>query len=260
VIAAPPDPGAGAPALMTRALVKRYGAVRAVDKVDLAIHAGESVLLLGPNGAGKSTLLRILATLIRPTAGTLAIFGEETGSADRLALRRRIGFLSHQTFLYDHLTGLENLEFYGRLYGLDDPEDRARAALRDVGLENRGMDLVRGFSRGMQQRLAIARAMLHDPEILLLDEPFTGLDRESSDRLLEALRPSGGRRRTWVMATHDFATGIAAAGRVVVLQAGRIVEDRPGRGLDAAGLEAMFRTLTRREAPSAGRRPSGPPA
>jgi ABC-type multidrug transport system ATPase subunit len=112
----------------------------------------------------------------------------------------------------------------------------------------------------MQQRLAIARAMLHDPEILLLDEPFTGLDREASDRLLEALRPAAARPRTWVMATHDFATGIAAAGRVVVLNAGRVVEDRPARGLDAAGLEAMFRALTRREAPAAGRRPPGPTA
>ncbi len=243
---------------MTRALVKRYGAVRAVEKVDLSIRAGESVLLLGPNGAGKSTLLRILATLIRPTAGTLAIFGEETGSADRLALRRRIGFLSHQTFLYEHLTGIENLEFYGRLYGVDNPQGRARFALRAAGLEDRGADLVRGFSRGMQQRLAIARAMLHDPEILLLDEPFTGLDRESSDRLLEALQAASGRQRTWVMATHDFATGIAAAGRVVVLSSGRVVEDRPVRGLDAAGLEAMFRALTRRESPASGRRPAGP--
>jgi len=159
-------------------------------------------------------------------------------------LRRRIGLLSHQTFLYDHLSGLENLEFYARLYGLDEPRATARAALRGAGLDSRRHDLVRGYSRGMQQRLAIARTLLHRPDILLLDEPFSGLDREASDRLQEALRAPDACRRACVMATHDFAAGVALSTRIVVLADGRIAADVPSAGLDAAGVDRLFRSLT----------------
>ena len=233
------------PAIEGRALVKTYGPIPALDGVDLRVRAGESLLLVGPNGAGKSTLLRILATLSRPTSGTLLIHGRETRGTDLIPVRRGLGLLTHQTFLYDHLTALENLVFYARLYDLRDPGGVARDALRTAGLDARRSELVKGFSRGMQQRLGIARAMLHRPDILLLDEPFTGLDREAADRLLEMLSDPRDSGRTCVMTSHDFPAGIAFATRVIVLVGGRAVVDRPSRGLDAQGLDAIFREATR---------------
>ena len=233
------------------ALVKRYGPNAALAGLDLTVSPGESVLLLGPNGAGKSTLLRLLAGLIRPTAGDLSIYGISPGGTAGAGVRRRLGLLSHQTFLYDHLTALENLEFYGRLYELDDPRGSARSSLAGVGLADRGSELVRGFSRGMQQRLAIARAMLHRPELLLLDEPFTGLDRDSAGRLQSTLATERRQGRTCIIATHDFAAGLAAAERIVVLAAGKLVLDRPKGNLDPAGLDRLFRQATVEAAPAA---------
>ncbi len=234
----------GSPALLARGLTKQYGPVPAVDDVSLGIPAGQFVVLLGPNGAGKSTLLRLLATLIRPTAGGVLIHGQDPARGDAAPLRRRIGLLSHRTFLYDHLTGLENLEFYARLYGLADAPAVAGEALHGVGLGGRGADLVRTYSRGMQQRLAIARALLHRPDILLLDEPFTGLDREATDRLHAILRRAREDGRTCVMVTHDLGAGLALADRVVVLLAGRVVVDRAAHGLTPPALEALFRLAT----------------
>jgi heme exporter protein A len=231
-------------ALLARGLVKRYGAQPALDGIDLEVAAGSFVLLLGPNGAGKSTLLRIFATLVRPTSGTLRIHGADPRQTDRAVLRRRIGLLSHQGFLYDHLTGLENLLFYGRLYGLPDPLPAAVLALRGAGLVDRALDPTRSYSRGMQQRLAIERALLHDPDVVLLDEPFTGLDRRASDGLenrLAALRTAG---RTCVMTTHDLRSGLRLADRVVILAGGRLAADHPARELDPEALEALFREAT----------------
>ncbi|PYS95601.1 MAG: sodium ABC transporter ATP-binding protein [Acidobacteria bacterium] len=244
-----PGPGAGPdgappPALLARGLGKRYGALVALHGLDLAVRRGECVLLLGPNGAGKSTLLGIFATIIRPNEGRIAIFGASPREGDPAALRRRIGLLSHQTFLYDHLTAFENLRFYARLYSLPDPDRAAASALRSARLLERAHDLVRTYSRGMQQRLAIARALLHAPDILLLDEPFSGLDRESIDRLQECLREERRAGRTCLLATHDFAAARPLADRVVVLRAGRLVADRQARGLDDASLEGLFRDAT----------------
>jgi heme exporter protein A len=232
------------PVIALRDLSKHYGPIAAVDRIDLDIRRGESVLLLGPNGAGKSTLLRLLAGLARPSSGTLRVFGASPGGAAGAPVRRRLGLLSHQTFLYDHLTALENLVFAARLYGLDDPERAAREALAGIDLSARGGDLVLGFSRGMQQRLAIARALLHRPELLLLDEPFTGLDRDAARGLAGTLRALGREGRTCVMTTHDFPSGLAVADRLVILAAGRRVLDRPAAGLDAAGLDRLFHDAT----------------
>ncbi|MEK7798283.1 MAG: heme ABC exporter ATP-binding protein CcmA [Acidobacteriota bacterium] len=235
------SPGGGAaPAIEARGLARRYGPVGAVEPLDLSIAAGESVVLFGPNGAGKSTLLRLLATLIRPTSGSLRLFGEETLSGGAPALRRRIGFLSHQTFLYDHLTARENLLFYGRLYGLPDPEGAALEAIRTVRLGHRQDDCVGTYSRGMQQRLAIARALLHRPDIVLLDEPFTGLDRESTHRLEDRLRQEREAGRTCVMATHDLGHGLRAADRVILLRNGVVALDRPARALDPREIEGLL--------------------
>ena len=238
----PPEPAA--PSVAARGLVKMYGGFAALDGIDLDIGPGESVLLLGPNGAGKSTFLRLVAMLQRPSGGTLRLWGEDPARADRTALRRRIGLLSHQGFLYDHLTAAENLIFYGRLYGLAMDAGRARKALAEVGLEGRRDDVVRAFSRGMQQRLALARALLHEPEMVLLDEPFTGLDRQGARTLQSMLAARLRGRRTCLMVTHDFEPALPLATRIVILADGRIVLDRPAAGLDAAGLDAIYRRTT----------------
>jgi len=248
-----PESSAAAPELPVieiRALSKRYGPIAAVDELDLDIDRGESVLLLGPNGAGKSTLLRMLSGLTRPTSGTLRVFGGSPTGSSGSAVRRRLGLLSHQTFLYDHLTAIENLEFCARLYGVEHPDRVARAALRDVDLEDRSSELVQGFSRGMQQRLAIARSILHRPDLLLFDEPYTGLDRDASRRLSDSLRALRRQGRTCVMTTHDFSSGLAVADRIVVLASGRKVIDRPSADLDAEALDRLFHEATRRPATS----------
>ena len=246
------DPGAiPAPAIEARGIVKRYGPLAALDGVDVSVPAGQSVVLLGPNGAGKSTLLRIVSTLVRPTGGRLRLLGEEAFRSDTASLRRRIGFLSHQTFLYEHLTGLENLVFYGRLYGLGDPAAAARDALGAVRLSHRRDDRVAAYSRGMQQRLAIARSLLHGPEMILMDEPFTGLDPESSAGLEERLRQEHARGRTVIVATHDLAQGLRAAERVLVLKDGRLALDAPARGVDPGRLERLLATRAAAPAPGA---------
>jgi heme exporter protein A len=251
-VSAPPGSRDRGLAIEAQGLGRRFGPIPALDGIDLAVPAGQFVLLLGPNGAGKSTLLRLFATLLRPGAGTLRILGEDAGGGDRAGIRRRIGLLSHQTFLYDHLTGEENLLFYGRLYGLADPPAAAREALRTVRLEGRGSDQVRTYSRGMQQRLAIARALLHRPDLLLLDEPFTGLDRDASLGLVGRLHEERSARRTCVLATHDLRSALGVADRVIVLTDGRLAADRPAAGIDLEGLEALLGAATRPGAAAAG--------
>ena len=228
------------PAIEARGLSKRYGPLAAIDGIDLTVPVGQWVVVLGHNGAGKSTLLRMLATLLHPTGGNLRLFGAEAGRSDAAPLRRRIGFLSHQTFLYGHLTARENLEFYARLYGLADPEGAALEAIGAARLSHRQDDRVATYSRGMQQRLAIARALLHRPDLILLDEPFTGLDRESSSRLEDRLRQARGTGCTCVMATHDQGQGLRGADRVLGLSDGRLTLDAPSRGLDPSRLDDLL--------------------
>jgi heme exporter protein A len=208
------------PLVEARGLARRYGAVRALAGVDLALRRGEVLLVLGPNGAGKSTLLRSLAGLLRPTAGEVRIDGRLLTRDDPDA-RRPIGLLSHQSLLYDELTLLENLMLAGTLYDLSDVRDRARAALASQGLEHRADDRPRSLSRGMQQRAAIARALLHDPALLLLDEPFTGLDAVAGDRLRDLLRDHCTANRAMVIVTHHASEAWELATRVGVLRQGR---------------------------------------
>lgn len=203
-------------------LTKTYGLVPVLRGVNLQVQEGEFVTLVGPNGAGKSTLMRILATLIKPSAGEILIGGwslpEQAGR-----VRRHLGYISHQSLLYADLTALENLLFFARLYQLDSPEKRAETALRAVGLYGRRHDFVRTFSRGMTQRLTIARGTIHEPDILLLDEPYTGLDQtaiETLDQILVNLHRQG---RTILLITHDLLHGWRLANRVVVLHKGRLV-------------------------------------
>ena len=204
-----------------RKLVKRFGMKTVLRGLDFHVDKGEFVALIGPNGAGKTTFLRILATLSRPTMGEITLAGFSLPE-EASAVRRMLGVVSHQPLLYGDLTAEENLRFYGRMYGLGDLDARINAALEMVGLRSRRKDLVRAYSRGMQQRLAIGRAVLHDPEIILFDEPYTGLDQDASEMLDEALRAVAAKGRTIVMTSHDLARTEALATRFDILSRGVI--------------------------------------
>jgi len=227
------------PALRLLGVVKRFGHTTALRGVDLTVPEGESVALLGANGAGKSTLLRIAATLTKPTSGSIYI--RETDAAQEPEVARgSIGLLSHQSFLYDDLTAGENLQFYARLYGLADPADAARRSLDGVGLAHRSDDRVRTFSRGMKQRVAIGRALLHDPTILLLDEPFAGLDVRSRDTLIARIQESRTKGRTLVLVTHDIGQGLALSDRYALLEGGAIIAEGPSAEAEEPALEARI--------------------
>ena len=191
--------------------------------VDLVVEAGSLHLVLGPNGAGKTTLLRILAGLTRPSTGSVIIDGGSLRESP--ALRSRIGFLSHQSLLYDDLTPLENLEFAARLYEITSPREAARQAIEVVGLTDRMNDPVRRLSRGMVQRVAIARALIHQPSVLLLDEPFTGLDPRAAARLVELLSARLAANCGVVLVTHSPADAWSIASRVSLLVRGKWVID-----------------------------------
>jgi len=217
---------ADVPVVEARGLARRYGAVRALAGVDLRLSAGEVLLTLGPNGAGKSTLLRTLAGLLRPTAGSVTVAGRLLSRDDPDA-RRPIGLLSHQSLLYDELTLLENLRLAARLYDLPDAASRSLAALEAQGLADRRHDRPRSLSRGMQQRAAIARALLHDPRLLLLDEPFTGLDAAAGERFRDLLRTHATGDRALVIVTHHASEAWELATRIGVLVRGRWVMEAP---------------------------------
>jgi heme exporter protein A len=185
------------------------------------VQPGEFVALLGPNGAGKTTFLRILASLSRPSLGSVNVAGYSLPN-ESAKVRARLGVVSHMPLLYPDLTAEENLQFYARMYGLAKQAERITEVLGMVGLEHRRKDLVRTFSRGMQQRLAIGRAVLHDPEVVLFDEPYTGLDQDASEMLDEVLRSVAAKGRTVVMTSHDLARAEDLATRFDVLTRGVI--------------------------------------
>jgi heme exporter protein A len=211
-----------------RSLTKAFGLNPVLRGLDLDVARGEFLTLLGPNGSGKTTLLRILGALARPGGGTVRIGGWEL-PAEADYVRARLGVVSHLPLLYDTLTAEENLLFFARLYNLPASERQARveAVLRRVGLWKRARDVVQTYSRGMQQRLAIARAILHDPAVLLLDEPYTGLDQDAAALLDTLLREVAVAGRTVVMTTHDLQRGHALADRIAILSRGKIAYDAP---------------------------------
>ncbi|HEU4829643.1 MAG TPA: heme ABC exporter ATP-binding protein CcmA [Gemmatimonadales bacterium] len=214
------------PLLVAAGLSRAFGPLQALRGIDLALGAGETLVVFGPNGAGKSTLLRLLAGIMRPTSGEIRVGGRPVRPGDA-ASRRGIGLVSHQSFLYDDLSLLDNLVFAARLHGVEHPHDVARAALADAGLGARMHESPRALSRGLQQRVSIARALLHEPVLLLLDEPFTGLDSASAARLRSALARRASEGRAAVLVTHQLAEAWELATRVAVLSAGRrVLEER----------------------------------
>jgi heme exporter protein A len=223
-----------------RKLVKRFGLKTVLRSVDFQVQPGEFVALLGPNGAGKTTFLRILASLSRPAMGEVRIAGYRLPE-QAAAVRRRLGVVSHLPLLYGDLTAEENLQFFGRMYGVVNLEDRITEVLDLVGLLARRRDLVRTFSRGMQQRLAIGRAVLHDPDVMLFDEPHTGLDQEASAMLDRVLREVAARGRTVVMTSHDLARSGDLASRFDILSRGMIAASVQRSDIDPNQLLAFYR-------------------
>jgi heme exporter protein A len=230
----------GAPRLDVQNLSKSYGPYRVLQNLSFQVRAGEAVGLVGPNGAGKSTLLRLLAGLLRPTSGRILVDGKPARHDPRF--RRRLGYVSHEALLYGHLTAVENLLFYASLYDLDRARERVEAMLEEVGLAWVGSRKVHAFSRGMVQRLTLARALLHDPEILLLDEPHTGLDPQAAEQLGEILQRFRGRGGTLLVATHELHRIPGLAERVLVLSGGRLKAEKTlGEGESLEGLVAFYR-------------------
>jgi heme exporter protein A len=227
------------PLIEARVLEKWYGPHAAIRGISFDLLPGDFLALFGPNGAGKTTLMKILAGSLRPTRGSIGMAGAGARGDDH-AWRRRIGVLSHQTFLYGQLTAEENLRFFGRLYALPDLEERISERLAQVGLSDRRKDFVRVFSRGMQQRLSLARTLLHDPELVLLDEPYTGLDPHAAKMLRSVLEHLRDGHRTVMLVTHNLTEGLELANRVVVQVGGRWVLDERRSKIDAADFERVY--------------------
>lgn len=228
-----------------KGLVKRYGMNLVLRGVDLHVREGEFVTLVGSNGAGKSTLMRVVATLLQPTSGTVEIGGWMLPKhAGRV--RSHIGLVSHYSLLYGDLTAAENLEFFAKLYRLENAEERVLSALRKVGLYARQRDAVSTFSRGMVQRLTIARATLHEPEILLLDEPYTGLDQDASHLLDDLLRQEHENGRSILMITHDLTHGLNLCDRIAILNRGKIVHDVESNLISPAEFLDLYTEQTRK--------------
>jgi len=232
--------------ITVRKLIKRFGLKTVLRGLDFQVEQGEFVALLGPNGAGKTTFLRILASLSRPTMGEVTIAGYRLPN-QAAAVRSRLGVVSHLPLLYGDLTAEENLQFYARMYGVLDTDDRISEVLDLIGLKQRRRDLVRTFSRGMQQRLAIGRAVLHDPDVMLFDEPHTGLDQDACTMLDGVLSEVAARGRTVVMTSHDLARAADLASRFDILSRGVITTSVQRTEIDTDDLLAVYRNALREE-------------
>jgi len=221
-------------------VTKVYGRQRALAGVTLELRAGAICGLLGQNGAGKSTLLAILATLLRPTSGEVR-YGSVPHARAARGLRGAIGFVAHDSFLYADLTARENLRLFARLYGLLDPEARAREVIARVGLQAAQDRVVRTYSRGMQQRLALGRALLHEPQLLLLDEPFTGLDRSAIEMLKELLCERRAAGAILLLVTHDLEIAAELCDHLAILRGGKVAHDaRLAAPLSYAALKDLY--------------------
>lgn len=226
-------------AIETKKLTKVFGDRKALDKVSIEVPEGAFLSIFGPNGAGKTTLVRTLATLSRATSGTALVVGFDA-KEEPDKVREHIGLISHNPMLYPDLTAMENLMFTAQLYGVVNAEERVRELLRAVELDHRRFDVVRTFSRGMTQRLSIARALMNDPDVVFLDEPYAGLDPhavEIFDGLIEQLRDG----RTFIMVSHDLQKGFDVCTHALVLARGRVVSYAPKEDIDFGQFRQLYR-------------------
>lgn len=229
-------------AVEARGLTKSFGHHVALKGVDLEVKPGEHMVIFGPNGAGKTTLIKVLATIMNPSSGRVLVAGLNP-KMDAEEVRRHIGIVTHQTFLYSNLTAYENLEFYGRLYDVPRLRERLQEVVTMMGMTARLHDRVGTLSRGMQQRLAIARSLLHKPTVVLLDEPETGLDPVAIPMFWQALHREG--EPTIILTTHNLERGLELGERLLILAQGKIVYEGSREKLDLAGLQAAYQESTR---------------
>ena len=227
------------PAIETEHLSKVFGSRRAVDDVSISVPHGAFLSIFGPNGAGKTTLLRMLSTLARASAGTARVMGVDVKENPDDA-RAYIGLISHQPMLYPDLSAEENLLLYARLYGVENPEARVAELLDMVGLKHRRLDTVRTFSRGMTQRVAIARALVHNPAVLFLDEPYSGLDPHAID-IFDQIIADIRNEHTFVMVSHDLQKGFGMCSHALVLARGRVVSFAQKESLDYDEFAELYR-------------------
>lgn len=226
--------------IVTEKLVKVFGHVKALNGIDLTVQRGEFLTIFGPNGAGKTTLIKILASLTRPTSGKVMISGMELKSENRKAIRKIIGVIAHSTFLYDDLTAYENLKFYASMYDLKEDRTYLTSLLKNFGLWDRMDDPVRTYSRGMQQRLSIARALVHRPELIFMDEPYTGLDHQAIGVLQNTLSNIHSEGRTIIMVTHNLPRGLELSERVAIISSGRITWSALSKDIERDEFESLY--------------------
>ncbi len=226
-------------------ITKSFGNFDALRGINLDIFPGEFWIIVGPNGAGKTTLLKILSTLSKPTSGKINIADLSLTNQSRQQMRREIGFIGHFSFLYGNLTAAENLKFYSTMYGLKNIDQLVKMRLRQVGLSERQDDLVRNFSRGMQQRLTIARILLPDPKVILLDEPCSGLDQQGIDLLTKLLSSLITANRVIIMTTHNLQLGWELATHYAILDHGQIVEQNQRGMITFETFKLLYQQKTR---------------
>ena len=225
--------------LEAKGLVRRFSRLRAVDGITFDLQAGELLTIFGPNGAGKTTLLNILAGVMCPDEGQVLLDGNVVVGSER-QWRKEVGLVTHQTMLYDRLTAVENLSFYSKLFSLEDSERRIRDALEDLKIKEVADQPVGRLSRGFQQRIALARALLHDPKILLLDEPYIGLDLYASRLLRDLISQLKDGERTVVLVTHNFGQGLELADRIAIQVSGQFIFTGSSDGVELTEFEEFY--------------------
>ena len=225
--------------LEAKGLVRRFSRLRAVDGITFDLQAGELLTIFGPNGAGKTTLLNILAGVMCPDEGQVLLDGNVVVGSER-QWRKEVGLVTHQTMLYDRLTAVENLSFYSKLFSLEDSERRIRDALEDLKIKEVADQPVGSLSRGFQQRIALARALLHDPKILLLDEPYIGLDLYASRLLRDLISQLKDGERTVVLVTHNFGQGLELADRIAIQVSGQFIFTGSSDGVELTEFEEFY--------------------
>ena len=230
-------------AIKVQGLTKSFGTHLALKGIDLEVGQGETLVIFGPNGAGKTTLIKVLATIMNSSSGEVLINGLSLKN-NAEEIRHRIGVVSHQTFLYNNLTAYENLKFYSHMYDVPHSKERIREVMSLLDMTSRLYDRVGTFSRGMQQRISIARALLHKPTIMLLDEPETGLDQQATSLLWKALGAEGEGKGTIILTSHSLEWGLEVCNQVAILAKGKIAFRQPRYGLDLAGLKEAYRHST----------------